>query len=236
MRICVRSVGVFFFLSLLTLFSSVPLCAQQRLDLGVHLTPQLLFVRSERRSGFTRDALDYTEGGGGVAVGFGVGAYLEYEVLPGLSLRAGVDMARKRYAYDVWRHRTDSTSLSGQGVNRIVFMAMEVPVSVIYRFGYLPGAGQFLVGAGGVIARHIGDPQLETEFFGGSSNHPPFTYSSYSLKIFAGYERYLGSRFVAGLEPYLSYAPQATEFLLESRTTAVADLEIGVAMTLRFDN
>ena len=236
MQVSLRYPGLIACLGLLFVVSFHPLRAQQRLDLGVHIAPQMQFVHSELRPGFGDDAVVYTEGGKGVAAGYGVGAYLEYELVGGLSLRAGVDLARKRYTYDVRISRPDTLTQNVGGTNRIVFMAMEVPVSLIYRFGFLPNDDQLLVGAGGVIARWIGDPQLETDFYRGSATHPPFTYSPYSLKVFAGYERYVSSRFVLGVEPFLSYSPQPNEFRLESRTTAVADLEAGLSVTLRFDN
>ncbi len=236
MPICVRAAGAFFAIVLLALLSFSPLRAQQRLDLGVHFTPQTLLVHSEPRQGVGDDALVYSEGGGGVAVGFGAGAYLEYEVCSGLSVRAGADLARKRYAYDVRRSQPNTGEGDERGVNRVIFVAMEVPVSVVYRFGSLRNGNGLLIGFGGVVTRFIGDPQLETAFFGGSSNDPPISYSPHALRVLAGYERYVSSRFLFGIEPYVSYSPRPTEFRLESRTTAVANLEAGISLTLRFDN
>ena len=231
-----RYTGLLASVGLLLLTIHPPLSAQQRLDVGIHFTPQTTFVRSDARREFREGTLVYTEGGSGVDLGYGFGGYLEYEVLPGLSLRAGIDVSRKRYRYEVREVRIDGTPSTATGTNRVVFMAIEVPVAVIYRFDYLPNNDRFLVGAGGVAGRWVGDPLLETDFYEGSSNHPPLAYSPYSLKVFTGYEHYIGSRFLVGIEPYVSYAPRATEFRLESRTTALTDTEAGVTLTLRFDN
>ncbi len=235
MRSFAWNTGLTALVGLLALFLSPDLTAQQRLDLGVHVTPQALSMHSEERDGFREGNFVYTEGGSGVDVGISAGAYLEYEVVPGLSLRAGVDMVRKRYRYDVRQTRLDSVA-GNSGLNRIVYMAMEIPVSVIYRFDYFRNNDRFLVGAGGVIGRFVGDPQAETAFYRGNSGGDNFEYRNYSLHVLAGYERYLSDRFVLGFEPYISYAPTPDRFHLETRTDAVSGLEAGLSVRLRFDN
>lgn len=221
--------------SLLFTFLLTPLTAQQRLDLGVHLTPQLLSIQAEARDVEPEGNFSYTEGGNGLDVGWAAGGYLEYEVSPGLYLRGGVDVVRKRYRYPVTAYREDAT-LNASGTNRVVYMALEVPVSVIYRFNYHRNNDRFLLGVGGVANRWVGDPQLETAFYRGSSNRPPFRYNRHAITVFGGFERFIGSRFVIGLEPSISYVPQPSSFRLETRTTAVAGLEAGLSLRLRFDN
>ncbi|THH40588.1 hypothetical protein [Neolewinella litorea] len=221
--------------SLASTFLCSALWAQQRLDVGVHLSPHVLTIHSETKTPVREGGLSYTEGENGVELGWAAGGYLEYEVVSGLFLRAGVDVSRKRYRYAVNARREDP-SLDESGTNRVVYMAIELPVSVIYRFDYLPNNDRFLVGVGGVANRWVGDPQLETAFYRGSSNRPPLDYNRHSFTVFGGFERFLSSRFVMGIEPFVSYSPWPTEFRLETRTDAVAGLEAGVALRLRFDN
>ncbi|NJB86367.1 hypothetical protein GGR26_002135 [Lewinella marina] len=212
------------------------LAAQQRLDVGVHLTPQLLPIQALNRGEVEREGdLMYTSGEDGIDLGVSAGGYLEYEVASGLFLRGGLDVVRKRYRYTVHAKRADA-SLDQSGVNRVAYTAMEIPLAILYRFDYLPNNDRFLIGVGAVAGRWVGDPQLKSAFYRGSSNHPPFRYNPYTLNLFAGFDRYLDSRFVLGFEPYVSYSPTPTEFRLETRTKAVAQLEAGLSLRLRFDN
>lgn len=234
-----RSIARFFFTAiLLGLLCGLPVSAvtaQQRLDLGIHFSPQLMPLRAEVRPDFQEGTVGYTEGGDGLDLGFTTGAYLEYALGSRLSLRGGLNLSRRRYRYPVSEYRTDG-SLVRSGTNRVVYTAMELPFAVIYHFDYLRNNGRFLLGAGGVPLRFVGGPQLKTIDYLGSSSNAPIEYRTYSLHVFAGYDHYLSDRFVLGIEPFVSYSPSGDVLMLESRTVGVADLEAGVALRIRFDN
>ncbi|WP_157974480.1 hypothetical protein [Lewinella sp. IMCC34183] len=193
-------------------------------------------MESRARKDFSEGVLAYTAGGSGVAIGYTVGGYLEYAITSRLSVRVGIDVSRRRYRYDVSESRQDTAFSTLTGENRIVYMAIEAPAAVLYHFDYGPDNDRFLVGVGGTLARWVGDPLMETTFYFGSSNRPPFTYSPYSLRLFGGYEHYIADRFVVGIEPFVSYAPTPTEFHLEHSTVAYAAWEAGISLRLRFDN
>lgn len=213
---------------LLPLSTSV---AQQRLDLGVVFGPETNHVVSEpRESDLLRSQ---TTGESGTAVGFIAGAYLEYEVVSGLFLRGGLNYTRKRYNYSVTRGLPEQGNLDF-GQNRVVYTAIEIPVAVLYRFLYRPNNDRFYVGLGGVVNRWLGDPQIETDFALGSSNRSYIDEAKQSGKFFVGYDRYISSRFVLGIEPYVSYSP--TRFLFETETISENRIQGGVAIRIRFDN
>ncbi|PPK88295.1 hypothetical protein CLV84_1260 [Neolewinella xylanilytica] len=220
------------FSALFFLFSPIStVTAQQRLDLGVVGGPEVNFVGSEpRQSELSRIQ---TIGEAGTAVGYFLGAYLEYEVLGGLYVRGGLNYSRKRYSYAVSRGLPERGDVS-YGQNRIVYTAIEVPLAILYRFPYLPNNDRFLVGLGGVADRWVGDPQVKTDFLPGSADRSYIREAHRSVNFFIGYDHYLSDRFVIGIEPYLSYSP--TEFLFETETISANRVQGGIAVRIRFDN
>ena len=211
--------------------SSNGLFAQQRLDLGVMVAPEFNRVVSSPR--LSEGMREKTYGENGFAVGFVAGAYLEYEVLSGLFLRGGLNYARQRYEYDVYREVGEG-NVTSTSRNRIVYTAMEIPVAVLYRFLFSPSNDRFLIGVGGVVDRWLGDPQIETDFVAGSSDRSFIQEAYRSINAFVGYDRYLSDRFVLGIEPYVSYSP--TQFNFETETVAKNKFQGGIALRLRFDN
>ena len=222
-------------LGLLCVLPVTAVFAQQRLDLGVHLSPQAMPLRSEPKQSYREDVATYTEGSDGLDLGFTTGAYLEYALSRRLSIRGGLNLSRRRYRYPVSEYLADG-SLVRSGINRVVYMAMELPVALVYRFDFRRNNDRFLLGAGGVPARWVGGPQLETMNFRGSSSDAPIDYGTYSVHVFTGYDHYLSDRFVLGIEPFLSYSPAGDVLMLESRTLAISKAEAGVALRIRFDN
>lgn len=207
------------------------LSAQQRLDFGFVLGPELNHITSEARE--TNGDRALTTGHSGVSVGFVTGAYLEYEIFGGLSLRGGLNYTRKRFNYAVTELRPESGEVR-EGNNRVVYTAIEVPFALLYRFHYLPNNDRFIVGVGAVVDRWLGDPQIETPFVAGSADRDYIQESYRSVNFFVGYDHYISDRFVVGIEPYVSYSP--TEFRFDTETLSSNQLQAGISLRLRFDN
>ena len=195
------------------------------------LGPEMNYITSEARE--SSGPTTRTTGHDGISVGFVVGAYLEYEVFGGLSLRGGLNYTRKRFNYAV----TELTKESGEsrdGNNRVVYTAIELPFALLYRFRYLPNNDRFIVGVGAVVDRWLGDPQIETPFVAGSANRDYIQPSYRAVNFFVGYDHYLSDRFVLGVEPYVSYSP--TEFRFDTETLSSNRLQLGIMLRVRFDN
>lgn len=207
------------------------LSAQQRLDLGVVLGPELNHITSEARESQANGVR--TTGESGSSVGFVAGAYLEYEVFGGLSLRGGLNYTRKRFNYAVSEQRSENEAIN-YGNNRVVYTAIELPFALLYRFRYLPNNDRFIVGVGAVVDRWLGDPQVETPFVAGGADRDYIQESTRSVNFFVGYDHYISDRFIVGVEPYISYSP--TEFEFDTETLSSNQLQAGISLRLRFDN
>ena len=195
------------------------------------LGPEMNYITSEARESVSPSTR--TTGHEGVSVGFVVGAYLEYEVFGGLSLRGGANYTRKRFNYAVTQEVSETDEVF-HGHNRVVYTAIELPVALVYRFPYLSNNDRFLVGLGAIVDRWVGDPQVETPFVAGSSRRDYIQESYSSINVFAGYDHYVSDLFVLGIEPYLSYSP--TEFGFDTETRSSNQFQFGIALRLRFDN
>ena len=195
------------------------------------LGPEMNYITSEARESVSPSTR--TTGHEGVSVGFVLGAYLEYEVFGGLSLRGGLNYTRKRFNYAVSELTPESGEVR-EGNNRVVYTAIELPFALLYRFRYFGNNDRFLVGVGAVVDRWLGDPQIETPFVAGSAYRDYIQESYQAVNFFVGYDHYISDRFVLGIEPYISYSPNELRF--DSETLSSNQLQAGVALRLRFDN
>ncbi|WP_116109153.1 outer membrane beta-barrel protein [Lewinella sp. IMCC34191] len=206
--------------------------AQQRLDLGVMVGPEVNWITSEPWESELPGL--QTTGGTGVSLGYTAGAYLEYEIFSGLFLRGGLNYTRKRYNYDVSQRQPENGDEIANSSNRIVYTAIEIPVAILYRFLYLRNNDRFAVGVGGVVDRWLGDPQVETDFVAGSADRSYIDEAYRGVNFFVGYDHYISDRFVLGIEPYIAYSP--TRFRFETASISKNDIQAGIAARLRFDN
>ena len=212
-----------------TVTAALPVYAQSPLDVGVHFSPQLRYISSSPNGDGPRGNL--TTGKDGLALGAGAGAYLEYAITDRWYVRGGVDVSYKRNTYATERLIPELDTLR-RGSNFISFTSIELPVAVVYRFGYKRHYDTYLVGVGTTLARWNGAAQVRSSFT--RPRKDMIDYADQSVTIFAGYERYLSYLMVLGVEPYLAYVP--TRFALESNTMAKVQLEAGLTVRLRLDN
>ncbi len=218
------------FLLLAAFFGLQPLYSQNRFAVGVTVGPELSYVTSSlQESGLSRNI---TSGGSGLAVGFVFGGYVEYQVFWNLSLRTGLNYARKRFSYEVMRGLPEQADIT-TGQNRIVYTAIEVPLALVYRFPYMSNNDRFLVGVGGVVNRWFGDPKVETPFLAGSMEADYIDDANQAIRAFVGFDHFITDHLVLGIEPYLSYSP--TQFTFESESVAKVKCLAGVSVRVRFD-
>jgi len=221
-----------FFLPVCCLLLPPDVSAQSPIDLSVHFSPQLRYVNSEDNTAAL--APGATVGNSGLAVGYSFGAAIEYPLLGELYLRAGVDYSHKRHHYRVDRLGNDVRPASS-GENTVTYQALEVPVQLLYRFGFKNDTDNFLVGAGVVAASFVGDPRVESSFSGKDlTGFESLVTTGTSWSVFAGYDRYISDRFLLSLEPYLSFSPD--RIYLESNSFARVVGEGGVRLRLTLDN
>ena len=219
-------------LGLVMLGCSLMLTAQDRINVGVHFTPQLRFITSTLNENPVGEPP--TWGGSGEELGYGAGAYLEYELLPSVLLRAGVDYSRRRHRYAVETGLPESATRI-TGTNRIVYTCLELPVSVAYQFASPRDDRRgFLLGVGAVANRWLGDEQLDLDLNLHSGGSDDLHISPYSLLLFAGYEHPIDDVFLVGWAPYVAYPP--TSSTLESHPTARVAFEAGLAIRFVLDN
>ena len=206
--------------------------AQSPLDVGIHFSPQLRYL-SSAAMGDVPETGTYTRGRSGLSMGAGGGVYLEYEVTPNFFVRGGVDLYYKRNYYRTERVYTELDSVAS-GRNQIVFSSIEVPVALLYRFDYLPNGNSFLVGIATTVNRSTGAPRAWSTFGNSGNIKERIDFPARTITLIGGYEHYLSSSLVVGLEPYLAYVP--TRFSLESTTTTKVQMEGGLSIRLRLDN
>ena len=216
-------------LALTLLTDPANLHAQSPLDVGVHFSPQLRYISSSPNGNSPSGHL--TRGKDGLSLGAGAGAYLEYAITDRWYVRGGIDVAYKRNRYATERVMPELDTVRS-GSNFISYTSIELPVAVLYRFGYKRHYDTFLVGLGTTLTRWEGSPQFRSSF--SRPSKAALDYAPHSLTLFGGYERYLSSVVVLGVEPYLAYVP--TRFLLENSTTAKVQAEAGISVRLRLDN
>ena len=203
--------------------------AQSPLDVGLHLSPQLRYISSTAPDGVDRRVT--TRGKDGLAVGAVAGGYLEYALTDRWYVRGGIDVAYKRNYYATERTAFEVDSVS-TGRNFISYASIELPVAILYRFGYRRNYDTWLLGVATTLTRWSGNPRIQSTFSGTTAEDVDFPRRS--VTVFGGYERYLSSVIVLGLEPYLSYVP--TKFTIENSTTAKVRFEVGLSLRLHLDN
>ena len=206
--------------------------AQSPLDVGIHFSPQLRYISSTPLDDAPTKGI-LTSGKDGLSVGAGVGAYLEYAITPHWFLRGGIDYSYKRNHYATERAYPEQDTVR-KGSNQVIFTSIEIPVAVLYRFDFLKNDNSFLLGIGTTLNRWNGNPRLFSTFVNRRSAKDAVEYAKRSVTVFGGYEHYLSSTVVLGLEPYLAYVP--TRFSLETTTTAKVQLEAGLSLRLHLDN
>ncbi|MCP9234979.1 outer membrane beta-barrel protein [Lewinella sp. JB7] len=212
---------------------SVPVSAQSPLDVGGHISPQLRYISSADRGVEVPTTGSFTSGKDGLSLGIGAGVYLEYAITPNWFVRGGVDLSYKRNQYGVRKTFVESDSTIS-GTNQIVYSSIELPLSVLYRFDFLPNGDSFLLGIGTTVNRWGGNPRAFASFFHRRGVKEFVDYPRHTVTVFGGYERYLSNVIVVGLEPYLSYVP--TRFNLETTTSAKVQVEAGLSLRFHLDN
>lgn len=215
---------------LLLLLASV--FGQSPLDLSVHFTPHLRYVNAKSNS--LTPAPGSTSGQGGIGLGYDVGATIGYRVTGEIYIRTGLDYVHKRHSYGVERLGND-VQANASTTNLVTYRALEVPVQLLYRFGYDNGLSNYLVGIGVVAARFIGDPRIRADL----SNKDLTGFESVvtegtPVSIFVGYDRFISRRLILSLEPYLLLTPDRIN--LETNTTANVVAEGGIRIRLTRDN
>ena len=203
--------------------------AQSPLDVGFHFSPQLRYISSSAPDGIQRRVT--TQGTDGLAVGAVAGGYLEYALSDRWYVRGGIDIAYKRNHYATQRSLLEVDSLA-TGRNFISYASIELPVALLYRFGYKRHYDTYLLGVATTLTRWAGEPRVRSTFSGTTKEN--IDYPRHTLTVFGGYERYLSSVIVLGLEPYISYVP--TKFTIENATTSQVRFEAGLSVRLHLDN
>ena len=224
----VLRLSIFSLLCMLALGSE----AQSRIDIGVQVSPQLRYVTSTP-SDEPSTADDITYGGSGLALGYGFGGYLEYELLSDVFVRAGVDVVRRRYDYSVER-RTPEGSVTTVSSRRVTINALEIPLALVYHLRGETEERGLVIGVGGVLNRWIGGTDVQSDLSRQRSAGGGLRIASQSINAFIGYEHHLNELFLLSWEPYAAYTP--TTFSYESHTTSQAPLEVGITVRLLFDN
>ncbi|WP_116109151.1 hypothetical protein [Lewinella sp. IMCC34191] len=227
MRHLLRYSTVFVLLLVCTLNTAE---AQTRLSYGLHLSPEVNYIASTPKSG---SAKKLTTGKSGMASSVSLGGYLEYEVIPNIYVRGGMNIAVRRHYYEVER-RFEETDEIAMGENRITYYAIEMPGAIIARTNYMKKNDRFLIGVGGVLNRWIGDPWIENDFVNGSFNPEYRNFAKQTVSGFIGYEFELSRHSSMSIEPYISYTP--TRFYFENYSYSDVVGEGGVSFRVRFDS
>ena len=216
--------------ALCLLLSSVTgLYAQSPLDIGFHFSPHLRYIDSSPREGAPEPGERYTTGGTGISMNVDIGGDLEVALTEHWYVRAGLSMSYKRLHYKTTRVAREEET---RGFDHVRYTDITIPVKLIYRPTYERHYDNWLFGIGTDVTRSTGSPYVLSEF--SDSDDAVLTPAGRSISVFAGYERYLSSTLVLGMEPYLAYNP--TEFSIGTQTTAKVLLEAGLTFRLRIDN
>ncbi|WP_146088735.1 hypothetical protein [Neolewinella xylanilytica] len=173
-----------------------------------------------------------TTGKSGMAASASLGGYLEYELIPNIYLRGGMNVAVRRHYYEVER-RFEETDEIAMGENKVTYYAIEMPGAIVARTNFMKKNDRFLIGVGGVLNRWIGDPWIENSFINGSANPEYRTFAKQTVTGFIGYEFELSRHSSMSIEPYLSYTP--TRFYFENYSYADVKAEGGISFRVRFD-
>ena len=211
----------------LTYFNS--LGAQSRLSYGFQFSPEINYITSTAKSG---SHTKLTTGKSGMAVSANLGGYLEYELIPNVSVRGGMNVAVKRHHYEVERRFVEVDEVQ-IGENQVTYYAIEMPGAIIARTNYLKRNDRFMIGIGGVLNRWIGDPWIENSFVNGSADPKYRTFSKQSVTAFVGYEFEMSRHSWMSIEPYFSHTP--TRFYFENYSYSDVKGEAGVSIRVRFD-
>ncbi|CAH1001557.1 hypothetical protein LEM8419_02460 [Neolewinella maritima] len=203
--------------------------AQSPLDVGLHFSPQIRYISSSAPDGVQRRVT--TSGRDGLALGATAGGYLEYALTDHWYVRGGIDVAYKRNRYATQRTVAEVDTVRN-GSNFISYASIELPVALLYRFGYRRNYDSFLLGVATTLTRWGGDPKITSSFNGTSDNS--IAYPKHTVTVFGGYETYLSEVLVLGIEPYVSYVP--TEFRIENATTSTVRFEAGISLRVHLDN
>lgn len=204
--------------------------AQTRLSYGFHLSPEANYIVSTEKSGNPRQKL--TTGKSGMATSASLGGYLEYELIPNIYLRGGMNIAVRRHSYEVER-RFEETDEIAIGENKVTYYAIEMPGAIVARTNYMKKNDRFLIGVGGVLNRWIGDPWIENTFINGSADPKYRTFAKQTVTGFIGYEFELSRHSSMSIEPYLSYTP--SRFYFENFSYSDVKGEGGISFRVRFD-
>ena len=224
-----RSSTPFVFLACFLAFQ-LSLSAQTRLSYGFHFSPEMNYIASTPKSGSDKKL---TTGKTGSAVSASLGGYLEYELIPNVYVRGGMNIAVRRHYYQVER-RFEEVDEVAIGENRVTYYAIEMPGAIVARTNYMKKNDRFLIGIGGVLNRWIGDPWIENDFINGSANPEYRNFAKQTVTGFIGYEFELSRHSSMSIEPYLSYTP--TRFYFENYSYSDVVGEGGVSFRFRFDS
>lgn len=221
---------VFVFLITCSFFPAVR--AQSPIDLSVHVSPHLRYVDSRDFDNLPEPGS--TSGNNGIALGYNIGAAVEYRFFDEFYVRAGIDYAHKRHRYSVDRLGNDIRPASS-GQNTVTYRALEVPVQLIYRFGFRDYKNNFMVGAGVVAAKFVGDPKVSSSFSNGDlTGFESLVTEGTNWSVFAGYDHYLNRSLMVSFEPYLAFSPD--RIYLESNTYTRVVAEGGIRLRITRDN
>ena len=229
MRQALRSFFGLAFMAVLFL-SQNALTAQSRLSYGFHFSPEINYIQSTPKSG-SHHVL--TTGRSGMAVSANLGGYLEYELIPNVSIRGGMNIAVKRHYYTVERRYEEHEDIA-IGENQVTYYAIEMPGAIVARTNYMKHNDRFLIGVSGVLNRWIGDPWIENTFVNGSADPKYRTFAKQSVGGFVGYEFELSRHSFMSIEPYIMFTP--SRFYFENYSYADVKGEGGVSIRVRFES
>ena len=204
--------------------------AQERLSYGFHFSPEMNYITSTPKSSGDKKL---TTGKTGSALSASLGGYLEYELIPNLYLRGGMNIATRRHYYEVER-RFEETDEVVMGENRVTYYAIEMPGAIVVRTNYMKKNDRFLIGVGGVLNRWIGDPWIENDFVNGSFEPKYRNLAKQSVSVFIGYEFELSRHSSMSIEPYVSRTP--SRFYFENYSYSDVVGEGGISFRVRFDS
>ena len=206
------------------------LAAQTRLSYGFHFSPEMNYITSTAQSSSHKKL---TTGKTGSALSASMGGYLEYEIIPNLYARGGMNIVARRHHYEVER-RFEETDEVMIGENNVTYYAIEMPGAIVARTNYMKKNNRFLIGIGGVLNRWIGDPWIENDFVNGSHD-PNYRYlAKQSVSVFIGYEFELSRHSSMSIEPYVSRTP--SRFYFENYSYSDVVGEGGISFRVRFDS
>jgi len=173
------------------------------------------------------------------AVGYSLGAHVNYYLNDKLNLRSGFNYEQSKYRTKVsgLRFGSDFNGTGSSIENELSITSIGIPLDLVYNIPLRSENSKFLLGAGGLININLDSKSSATIIYGNDNeetlqetkyNIDP---AAFSLLFFTGFEMNLKNNTRFSIEPHVKYTPH--EFKLESLGSEASNIfEAGV--TVRF--